>query len=256
MSTEVLFLGTGTSTGVPMLGCGCPACTSLDPRDSRTRASLLVRRGGRELVVDTTPEFRIQMLRAGAGAPEGVLLTHSHADHVHGFDDLRQYSLVYGYKMPVYGSPQTLDWIRRHFSYIWDAPQVGGGLPNVELCSVTGTFTAAGMCITPLPVKHGGLDVYGYRIGPVAYISDVSYIPPETEALLQDLDVLILDAVRYKPHHTHLNLQQALDAVAKLRPRFAYLTHMNHDFVHRLLEQELPEGVAAAYDGLRFSVQY
>jgi len=250
MQIELTVLGSGTSTGVPMLACRCPACTSADPRDKRFRASALLCWQGATVVVDTTPEFRLQMLRANAHSLDAVLLTHNHADHVHGFDDLRSYTFGGKNPIPVYASEETLAWVRGHFRYIWEAKQIGGGLPRVELIPVSEPFDVCGVRIVPVPVKHGILDVYGYRIGDIAYISDVSHIPAESMELLRGVRSLFLDAVRYKPHATHFHLEAAIDAARRIGARQTYLTHLNHDFVHSRLARELPDGIAPAYDGL------
>jgi len=233
-----------------MLACQCPTCLSPDPRDQRLRSSVLLRWSNTVVVVDTTPEFRLQMLRANPPSLDAVLLTHNHADHVHGFDDLRAFTFGSDRKIPVYGSSSTLRWVREHFRYIWEAEQIGGGLPKVDLRSVEAPFVIAGVEITPVPVKHGILDIYGYRIGDLAYISDVSHIPESSFALLQGVRTLILDAVRRRPHATHFHLEAALEAAHRLGAERTYLTHLNHDYLHADLEAELPPGVAPAYDGL------
>jgi len=250
MDIEITILGSGTSTGVPMLACDCATCTSDDPRDRRYRASLLVRWADHAVVIDTTPEFRLQMLRAGVCQLDAVLLTHTHADHVHGLDDLRPYSYRHGRAIPVYGAPDTLAWVRRHFSYIWEATQAGGGLPKIELLPVTGPFTAAGLPVLPIPVRHGALEVYGYRIGDMAYLSDVSEIPEPAWPLLRGLRLFIVDAVRYRPHATHFHLDAAVAVARRVGAALTVFTHLNHDFLHRRLEAELPAGMVPAYDGL------
>lgn len=252
MSVEISFtiLGSGTSTGVPMLACRCETCMSSDSRDKRLRASALLRWPGSTVVIDTTPEFRIQMLRAGAQSLDAVLLTHNHADHVNGLDDLRQFTFGSKRRIPVYGHPQTMGWVRHHFDYVWEATQVGGGLPKIDLIKVEAPFVVNGVRFTPIPVQHGVLTVYGYRVGDVAYISDVSAIPRESMSLLAGLDTLFLDAVRYRPHSTHFHVATAVEAAQRIGARQTYLTHLNHDLMHRSLEKELPAGIAPAHDGL------
>jgi len=247
---ELTILGSGTSTGVPMLACQCPTCLSTDPRDQRMRSSILLRWSDTAVVVDTTPEFRLQMLRVNPLSLDAVLLTHNHADHVHGFDDLRAFTFGSDRRIPVYGSPLTLGWVREHFGYIWEAKQIGGGLPKVDLRPVEAPFVIADVEIIPVPVKHGVLDIYGYRIGDLAYISDVSHIPESSFALLRGVRTLILDAVRRRPHATHFHLEAALTAARRVGGEQTYLTHLNHDYLHADLEGELPPGVAPAYDGL------
>ena len=247
---EIVILGSGTSTGVPMLSCACGTCLSPDPRDKRLRASALLRWPGTTVVIDTTPEFRLQMLRADARSLDAVLLTHNHADHVNGLDDLRQFTFGSKRRIPVYGYPQTMRWVRSHFDYVWEATQVGGGLPKIDLVAVTGPFSINGVRITPVPVQHGVLTVYGYRVGDVAYISDASAIPDDSMALLTGLDTLFLDAVRYRPHSTHFHVSTAVEQARIIGARQTYLTHLNHDLLHSRLEAELPDGVSPAYDGL------
>jgi len=255
MNIEITILGSGTSTGVPMLGCACEACTSADPRDQRFRASILLRWAETSVVVDATPEFRLQMLRAGVPSLDALILTHNHADHVGGLDDLRQYTMGSSRRIPVYGPPEALCWVRHRFGYIWDSTQVGGGLPQIDLVPVVRPFALNGVTIVPVPVLHGVLRVYGYRIGDFAYLSDVSAIPERSMRLLAGLDLLVVDAVRYRPHRTHFNLEQAMAVSRRLGARRTLFTHMNHDFLHRKLAAELPDGMAPAYDGQVVRVQ-
>jgi len=247
---QICVLGSGTSTGVPMLACRCPVCTSPDPRDRRYRASVLLQWAGTTVVVDTTPEFRLQMLRANVRSLDAVLITHNHADHISGFDDLRQYTLRTGRAIPVYGPPSALSWIRRRFDYIWEAQQKGGGLPLVDLTPVQVPFEIRGVRIVPVPVYHGRIVVYGYRLGDFAYVTDVSDIPPASYALLAGVRHLLIDAVRRRPHSTHFHLDAALEAAGRIGAEQTWLTHLSHHFLHRSLEEELPPGVRPAWDGL------
>ena len=247
---ELTILGSGTSTGVPMLACQCPTCLSTDPRDHRMRSSVLLRWNETAVVIDTTPEFRLQLLRAEQRSLDAVLLTHNHADHIHGFDDLRAFTFGRDRGIPVFGHPETLRWMREHFRYIWEAKQIGGGLPKVELRPVEAPFSLGGVHVVPILVKHGILDIYGYRIGDIAYISDVSHIPESSFALLKGVRTLILDAVRRRPHATHFHLDAAVAAARRVQADQTYLTHLNHDFLHGDLAAELPPGIAPAYDGL------
>ncbi len=267
------FLGTGTSVGVPMVGCSCPACRSTDPRDNRMRSSVLMQwhepipdasaendslnqpdqpeQIARTAVIDTTPEFRLQLLREKIMRLDAVLVTHNHADHIHGLDDVRPFCFLHKISIPIYGPPNALEWIRKHYAYIWESIQKGGGLPKVDLYPVENDFDLFGLRVTPLPVMHGILPIYGYRFGDCAYISDVSKIPDETFSLLKGLKTLIVDAVRYLPHSTHFHLDAAIDAARRIGAEQTYFTHMNHDFIHERLCQELPESMAPAYDGLK-----
>jgi phosphoribosyl 1,2-cyclic phosphate phosphodiesterase len=257
----VTFLGSGTSTGVPMIGCDCPVCQSPNPRDKRMRPSILVTvpRGDTtvNLLVDTTPDMRTQMLRAGIGRIEAALITHPHADHILGMDDIRQFNFRHSMPMPIYGTPETLDHLRIVFSYCFRETQTGGGKPQLILTDVTPyePFEVFGVTITPLIVMHGKLPVVAYKFGEkFAYVTDVSAIPEEARPHLRGLDTLILGTVRYEPHPTHFGLQQALDEIADLAPRQTYLTHLSHHFDHDVVNASLPANIRMGYDGLRFDI--
>jgi phosphoribosyl 1,2-cyclic phosphate phosphodiesterase len=249
MTMQITVLGSGTSTGVPMIGCTCRACTSADLRDRRLRSSVLVQWPGGTVVIDLTPDFYPQMLRSGVIHIDGVLLTHAHADHVHGIDDLRHYTFRMEQPMPVFCSPETEAELRRRFYYIWQPLQQGGGLVHLDVRAIFTPFEFCGQTIIPLPVKHGIMDVYGYRIGNFAYISDVSHIPPETAEKLHGVDVLFLDAVRHRPHDTHFCVSQAIEQAKRIGARETWLTHLSHDIVQADLEAILPAGIHAAWDG-------
>lgn len=236
-----------------MLHCRCETCRSDDPRDTRHRASIMVEWGPRRLIVDVTPEFRLQLLREHVFDIDGVLLTHSHSDHINGFDDLRQFTFGTDRLIPVFASSETLRDIRERFSYIWKAPQIGGGLPKVDLTPISRSFSFHGLNILPIPIKHGILDIYGYRFGSAAYISDVSGIPPASMKLLEGIETLIIDAVRYKEHKTHFNVEQALAVGRKLNCPHVVLTHLNHDLKYRVLSKELPDFAEPAWDGMRIA---
>ena len=257
----VTFLGTGTSTGIPMIGCDCAVCTSANPKDQRMRPSIVVtvetEEGSKNLLVDTTPEMRLQMLRANIGRVEAVLMTHTHADHIFGMDDIRQFNFRHKMTMPIHGTAVTLDLLQRVFSYCFMDTQTGGGKPQLELREIEAgkPLHLLGLEILPLTVLHGSLPVLAFKFGPsFAYVTDVSKIPDETRPYLRGLDTLILGTVRYDPHPTHFGLYQALDEIADLAPRQAYLTHLSHHFEHDKLLAELPPNVAPAYDGLTFTL--
>lgn len=248
--TELVFLGTGTSRGVPMIGCDCPVCTSNDPRNKRTRASVLLRVGGRAVLIDASPELRLQCLSCGVERVDVVLLSHGHADHVFGIDDLVRFNILQGGPLPIYGSETTLAEVCTFFAYAFRPPHAGGYRPSFELHTIEGPFGAAGMDVIPLPALHGEVPVLGYRIGSVAYLTDVNRIPPATLGLMRGLDVLVLDALRARPHPTHFSIDEALAVVAELRPARAFFTHISHETDHETVSRGLPPGVALAYDGL------
>lgn len=260
----VTFLGTGTSTGVPMIGCDCPVCLSSDPRNKRFRVSILVTtpaadgQPGANLLVDTTPEMRLQMIRAGVRQVDSVLVTHTHADHILGMDDIRQFNFLHGRVMPIYGSADTLDHLRRIFDYAFKETQAGGGKPQLELRELerfVPTTMAGGVTATPLPVLHGRLPIFGFKFGErFAYVTDVSEIPPDTRQYLKGLDTLVIGAVRYEPHPTHFGLYQALGVIEELAPKRAYLTHLSHHFDYETTNAELPPHVRLAYDGLTLTI--
>jgi phosphoribosyl 1,2-cyclic phosphate phosphodiesterase len=251
---RLTFLGTGTSHGIPVMGCRCPVCLSGDKKNNRTRCSLLVEDRGRKILIDTATEFRIQALREGISSLDAVLYTHPHADHLHGIDDLR--SLSYQKPIPVYGSPETLGEIERRFDYIFrPRKQLGGGIPHIEPHPLeAGAFFAAGIRAAAIPLKHGKLDIFGYRIGNAAYLTDCGLIPDESRPFLEGLDVLVIDALQYQPHETHFSVAEALAEIARIRPGRAFLTHICHNIDHRTLKKELPPGVAPAYDGLKVNL--
>lgn len=247
---EITFLGTGTSHGVPVLTCNCPVCTSIDPKNKRTRSSVWIREKETSLLIDTATEFRLQALDANIKRVDGVLYTHCHADHVFGFDDLRVFSQLTQRDIPVYGNGPTIGELRDVFSYVFRKTQKGGGKPQVETIVIEDAFQIKDVMVQPIPVLHGTLPILGYRIANFAYITDCSYIPPSSYELLQNLDTLVLGVVRYKPHSTHMHVGQALDLVQKLRVKQTYFTHISHLLDHHELSEALPAGVFLAYDGL------
>ncbi|MEX2269905.1 MAG: MBL fold metallo-hydrolase [Vicinamibacterales bacterium] len=258
---RVTFLGTGTSHGVPMIGCACTVCRSSDPRDTRTRPSILIELPASagspafRLLVDTSTDLRAQALRHGIDRIDAVFYTHAHADHIFGFDELRRFNHLTRRPLAAYGAAPTMAAIRRTFGYAYDehAPK-GGGVPDVRLWHVAGPFSMAGREIEPVPVMHGTTRVNGIRIGRFAYLTDCNDIPPASMARLADLDVLVLDALRHKPHPTHFTVEQAVHLAAALGPRRTYFTHMAHDLPHAETCAALPEGVSLAYDGLVLDV--
>ena len=252
---EVVVLGTGTSHGVPMIGCRCAVCTSDDPRDKRTRPSIFVRIGDVRLLVDTSPELRLQCLTHGIDAVDAVLFTHHHADHVAGLDDLRRFNWLMKKPMPCYGTPRTLEALRRMFAYAFEhAPDSPHSRPELELHAIDDKpFTVGGETIVPIPLMHGPMPVLGFRFGRFAYCTDCSHIPDESLDLLRDLEVLVLDALRPAPHPTHLSVEQAVDMAQRIGAGQTYFTHMAHQLQHAETNRGLPSGMELAYDGLRFS---
>lgn len=251
---RVTFLGTGTSHGVPVIGCGCRVCRSRDPRDRRFRASVLVETAGRRLLIDAGPELRLQALAAGLDRADALLLTHAHADHTAGLDDVRIFSERSGRAFPVFGPASALAEVRRRFGYAFRRTQLGGGKPHLDLRTVSRPFRAAGVRVTPVPAWHGRLRVLGYRLGGFAYLTDVSAIPEASYRLLRGLEVLVLDALREEPHPTHFHLDRALDEAARIGARRTFFTHLCHRLGHARTESGLPRGVRVAYDGLRLTL--
>jgi phosphoribosyl 1,2-cyclic phosphate phosphodiesterase len=250
-TARVTFLGTGTSHGVPMIGCRCRVCTSTDPRDRRWRPSVAVEiAGGPALLVDTSPDLRAQALRFGLARVDAVLFTHPHADHLLGLDDIRRYNVLQQAAIPCYGDPGTIAEVRRVFAYAFDPHQQGGGVPELRLFPMAGPCSFGPMTVTPLPVFHGRLPIYGYRFGSFAYVTDCSGIPDASWSLLEGVRTLAIDALRDRPHPTHFTVAQALDVVGRLRPERAFLTHLCHDLAHADTAARLPPGVEVAYDGL------
>ena len=249
---KLTFLGTGASTGVPSIGCECETCLSEDPRDKRLRVSIIIEHAGQSLLVDTSSDFRQQALRFGLKRLDGVLITHCHADHIFGLDDIRPLNFRFG-ALGLYANERAWVDIRRIFKYIFEPSHFGGGLPQVIAHTV---YPGAPFCIgeqlevTPLEVTHGRLPVMAYRFNDFAYATDLSEIPPQTMDALRDLDVLVLDCLRFKEHPTHLWAEKALGYVEKLKPRRTYFTHMAHDVKHERDSKRLPDGVEFAYDGL------
>ncbi len=252
---RITVLGSGTSSGVPTLGCHCAVCRSGDERDKRLRPSILIRCAGLSLVVDTTPDFRQQALRAGIDRVDAVLYTHSHADHILGLDDVRPLNFKQRAAIPVFGSEDTIADIRRVFRYAFDASAAESAVPQIEVRTFgEAPFDVLGLPVTPLRLNHGRSTVFGFRLGAAAYLTDHSEIPEETMARLQGLDVLFLDALRHRPHPTHSTVAQSLATVAALKPARAFFTHISHDLAHADTQASLPPGVHLAYDGLEIAV--
>ena len=252
---RLTFLGTGTSFGVPQIGCRCPTCTSADPRDRRTRTAALIETHGKRLLIDTPPELRLQLVAAGVDHIDAVLFTHAHADHVHGIDDLRALSVRQGAMLPAYGSRSTMAELIAKFPYIFDPSivvPVGTSKPELKAHALESgnTMSVAGVSVLPLSLPHGEHAVFGYRVGPVAYLTDVKTIPDDVVTALAGLDVLVLNALLARPHPLHLSVPEAVAAAQRVGARRTFFTHLTHDNTHAALTAKLPPGIAPAYDGL------
>ncbi|BCG45569.1 Metal-dependent hydrolase, beta-lactamase superfamily I [Citrifermentans bremense] len=246
---KITILGSGTSTGVPMVGCHCQVCGSTDPRDKRTRASILVESCGQRILVDTSTDLRTQALREGIPHVDAVLLTHTHADHIHGIDDLRGFYFIHRRIIPCYGSPETIQSISDKFAYIFEGLTSEGYSPLLEPFPIEDPFELFGCRVVPVPIKHGSFNATGYRFDDAAYLTDCSEIPEQSLALLEGLELLIIDALRFSPHPNHFNIERALQVAQKLRPRRTLFTHLTHEVRHSDGCQ-LPAGVEFAYDGM------
>jgi phosphoribosyl 1,2-cyclic phosphate phosphodiesterase len=249
---SLTLMGTGTSMGVPMIACDCPVCTSSDPHDARTRTGVAVRNGTRNFLIDTGPELRLQVVRAGIREIEGVVYTHAHADHIMGMDDLRMFCFRQRQAIPLYCEPAVEQTLRHTFAYAFNPePESLHSRPHLEFRRIgEEPFELCGMTVQPIRLVHGRLPVLGFRIQDVAFCTDVSEIPDASWRHLENLRVLILGAIREEPHPTHFNVSQALDVVARCRPRQTYLTHISHSLPHSSTNARLPDGVQLAYDGL------
>lgn len=252
---RVTFLGTGTSQGVPVIGCECPVCQSLDFRDKRFRSSVHLQIGDTSLVIDTGPDFRSQMLRAGVSQLDAVLYTHEHKDHTAGLDDIRPFNFRQQKDMPIFAKKQVLEQIQREFSYIFTGKRYPG-VPQVETVEISeNPFAIAGITVTPIPVFHYKLPVFGFRIGDFAYITDTNFIPDESLALLEGTKILVLNALQKDPHISHFTLEEAIEMAQKIGAEETYFTHISHKLgLHHTVDQELPEGIALAYDGLQLTL--
>lgn len=255
MKAILTVLGSGTSMGVPTIGCTCAVCTSADPMDRRTRPSIMVQYNGRNVVIDTTPDFREQALREQIRRLDAVIYTHAHADHVLGLDDLRPLTFHGPENIPLYAEPNTSQRLRTMFSYIFDGDYKYGGLARVELRELKDEVALWGARFEAIPVLHGDAQIYGFRFGSAAYLTDFSEIPEASYGRLENLDILFLDALRYKPHPTHSTIDKSLAIVQRLQPRRAFFTHIAHDLPHAATNAALPEHVRLAHDGLKLEFE-
>ena len=256
-TVTITFLGTGTSSGVPIIGCTCPVCRSLDHRDQRLRTAVHVAVDDRSLVVDTGPDFRQQMLRARITQLDALLFTHEHKDHTAGLDDVRAFNFRQQHEIPIFGEPRVLEQLKKEFAYVF-AEHKYPGVPQVSLHPILADdapFDVHGVAVQPLRARHHKLPVLGFRIGGFCYLTDANYLPAETRALMQGADVIVLNALRREQHVSHFTLAEAVAILEELRPRRAYLTHISHQLGrHLAVEAELPDWIRLAYDGLKVEV--
>lgn len=253
---RVILLGVGSSAGTPVIGCHCETCLSPDARNRRTRASAaLIMESGEVILIDTSPDLRQQALRENLSRVDAVLYTHTHADHLHGIDDLRSFCQMGQHPIPLYGSRSHLETIAHRFAYAVCNPERNWDLPILTLHPMQGPGNVCGVKVIPIPARHGSSSVYGYRIGKFAYLTDVSEIPESSLALLQGLDAMVLDCLRYVPHHTHIGLEQSLDYAQRIGAKTTYLTHMTHDIEYHQLSLQLPATVHVGHDGLNIEIE-
>lgn len=246
---SLLILGSGTSTGVPMIGCHCPVCRSDDPRNQRSRCSALIRCHGLQILIDTAPDLRFQALREGLQQVDAVLYTHTHADHVHGIDDLRSFNRRNQQSIPLYGAPECVAALHRSFPYIFVPGESSGFRPRLNLETITGPFSIGSVPIIPLPIEHGADPVLGYRIGNLAYLTDCNRVPAATRAALAGIKTLVIDALRFAPHPTHFTIPEAIALARDCGIERTILTHLTHDVDARQHGAALPAGIEFAYDG-------
>lgn len=256
MNAQLTVLGSGTSMGVPTIGCDCDVCRSTDPHDKRTRPSVLLRYNDHVVIIDTTPDFREQAIREHIMRLDAVVYTHAHADHILGLDDLRPLTFHRpNGRVPLYADERTAQVIRTVFRYIFDSDYKYGGLAQVEMNCINGPFELFGAKFTPVPVLHGDAEILGFRFGSAAYLTDFSSVPESSLEQLKDLDILFLDALRHKPHPTHSTVENSLSIVERLKPRRAFFTHICHDLAHEATNATLPPNVRLSYDGLRLEFE-
>lgn len=248
---KITFLGSGTSQGVPVIGCTCEVCRSLDYRDKRLRTSIRVEVEGHSFIVDTGPDFRQQMLRENIRRVDAIIFTHAHRDHTAGLDDVRAYNFLQEMDMPVYGTEPVLDQLRIEYAYAF-AKDAYPGIPRLTLNQIDNApFSVNGVSITPLPVLHLKLPVLGFRFGNFSYITDANFIPEETMERLHGTETLVLNALQIQPHVSHFNLAEAVKMVNKIQPKKTYFTHISHKLgLHSYVEKNLPDGISLAFDGL------
>lgn len=252
---QLTILGAGSSAGTPVVGCNCTTCTSTDPKNKRTRcSSIITLDNGKVLLIDTGPDLRQQALREALTHVDAVLYTHTHADHLHGIDDLRAFCQLQRSQIPLYGSAQTITHITDKFGYTLREPSNFWDLPILKTHPISEPIELFGHTVTPVPVKHGNTEIYGYRIGDMAYLTDVSAIPETSLTLLKGVKVLLLDCLRNSPHYTHINLEQSLAYARQINAQSTYLIHMTHELEYHALSAKIPANVYVGYDGLKINL--
>ena len=251
---DITFLGTGTSHGVPIVGCKCKTCLSDDPKNNRLRSSIYIKTKQKNILIDTTPDLRFQLLRNNITDINLVLFTHSHADHIMGFDDLRAINRINKKDIPCYGNKNTIEDIKKKFEYIFKDHKHKFAVPGVNLIEISKRISFDELEIIPIPIKHNNDTILGYRINNLAYITDCSFIPESSYELLEGIEVLILDALRYKKHPKHFNIEQAIEFIQKIGVKQAYLTHISHEIEHNEAVNKLPDGISLAYDNLKIKL--
>jgi len=247
---KLTFLGTGTSVGVPVIGCDCPVCSSPEPRNERTRSSVLIEWNRTNILIDTSVDFRQQMLRENISDIDFILYTHAHADHIMGLDDIRPVNSLHDRSIDCYGQSDTLETIRETFDYIFNQTPNQSWKPEITLNPIQGPTTIDRLTIIPLPVHHGNIEIYGYRLGDLAYVSDVNNIPSDTLSKMDNLDVLVLDALRDRQHPTHFTVEESIRMARTIDADHTYFTHMTHNLDYHSMVERLPQGIEPAYDGL------
>ena len=252
---QITLLGVGSSSGTPIIGCTCAVCQSTNPKNKRTRCSTLITLdNGSNILIDTGPDLRQQALREGLQRVDAVLYTHTHADHLHGIDDLRAFCQKQKAQIPLYGNSQTVNHIADKFGYTLREPTNFWDFPVLKAHRVQDAFELFDVTITPIPIKHGNSNIFGYRVGNFAHITDVSMIPETSIPLLSNLDILLLDCLRFEPHYSHINFEQSLAYAGRISAKTTYLIHMTHDLEYAALSAMLPESVFVGYDGLKISL--
>jgi phosphoribosyl 1,2-cyclic phosphate phosphodiesterase len=253
---QLTMLGVGSSAGTPVVGCSCQTCLSGDARNKRTRCSSLITLAtGENILIDTGPDLRIQSLREQLNHVDAVLYTHTHADHLHGIDDLRAFCQIQRQQIPLYASADSVEHIRQKFGYVLRESSHFWDLPVLRIESIQSPFMLFGVSITPIPVMHGKIQIFGYRIGNMAYLTDVSEIPETSFRLLENLEVLLIDCLREAPHPTHINVEQSLQYVSRIQAKQSYLIHMTHELEYQSLTNKLPDGVFVGFDGLKLQIK-